>query len=129
MAREYFEKLNRLLDDLDISSELGSKVEVKHFFSGAALYVDSCMCASWSPAGLAFKLPEKEVSDLIASGAANPLKYFARGHVKAGYAVFENPAISNSATWKGYFMKAAQQVGKDGNAIKLNTPPAIRKKL
>ena len=115
MAKEYFEKLNRLLDELDIGSELGATVEVKHFFTGAALYVDECICASWSPAGLAFKLPDKEVSDLIASGAANRLKYCASGHVKAGYAVFENPAVSNLTTWKSYFMKAAQQVRQEGN--------------
>ncbi len=38
------------------------------------------MCASWLPAGLAFKLPEAEVNKLIASAKTKPLKYFEKGH-------------------------------------------------
>lgn len=85
-------------------------IEVKHFFSGAALYVDGTICASWSPQGLAFKLPEQEAESLIAKGKAKPLKYFAKGHIKKGYALFEDPESRDAVTWKKYFLKAVQQV-------------------
>jgi len=87
---------------------MDSPLEVKHFFSGAALYVDGKFCVSWSPVGLAFKLPEPEVSNLINSGKAKSLKYFPNGNIKKGYALFENPGLSNPNRWKPYFIMAAQ---------------------
>lgn len=56
--------------------EIILRMEVKHFFSGAALYVNATICASWSPVGLAFKLPDREVASLISNGGAKPLQYF-----------------------------------------------------
>jgi TfoX/Sxy family transcriptional regulator of competence genes len=104
MATEYLEKLSRLVHELGIENEFDGPVEVKHFFSGAALYIDKTMYVSWSPAGLAFKLPEPEVSKLIDSGMAKPLKYFPKGNVKKGYALFEDPDPENLNLWKPYFL-------------------------
>jgi len=95
MAKEYFEKLATLINDLYIESERNVPKEVKYFFSGPALYVDGKICASWSPVGLAFKLPEREVAKLIDGGKAKLLEYFPKGHIKKGYALFENPDFSN----------------------------------
>lgn len=110
MAKKYLEKLSSLIDELNIEADVSLSIEVKHFFSGAALYVDGKICVSWSPVGLAFKLPEEEVSKLINSGSARPLRYFPKGHVKKNYALFENPDLSSRKQWKKYFLKAAQQV-------------------
>ena len=107
MAREYFEKLTDLEHELQIEDEVESVLEVKHFFSGAALYSNGRICASWSPVGLAFNLSEQEASDLIASGEAMPLCYFAGGNVKSGYALFENPGDHERGYWKEYFVRAA----------------------
>ncbi len=74
MAKEYLEKLSSLISELNIEGEVGVPMETKHFFSGAALYVNKVICASWSPVGLAFKLPEHEVEKLISSGKAKQLK-------------------------------------------------------
>lgn len=108
MAKEYFEKLSTLVDILELNEEIDSLLEVKHFFSGAALYCDSQICASWSPAGLAFKLPDEETERLIASGEAMPLRYFATGHIKNGYALFENPTDRDASGWREYFVKAVR---------------------
>ena len=110
MAKEYLEKLSSLIFELKIENEVGLPMETKHFFSGAALYVNNTICASWSPVGLAFKLPEPEVQKLINSGKAKPLKYFPRGHIKKGYALFGNPSDEKTNQWKKYFIAAAQQV-------------------
>lgn len=106
MAKEYLEKLSGLISQLNIEKEVNCRLEVKHLFTGAALYVNEAICASWSPVGLAFKLPEKEVASLISSGTAKPLKYFPKGHVKKGYALFESPEKSIPSRWKAYFVKA-----------------------
>ena len=106
MAKLYFEKLSQLISDLDIETEVSGKLETKHFFSGAALYANKVICVSWSPGGLAFKLPESEVDRLLRSGKAKPLKYFEKGRIKEGYAMFENPESSKRARWKSYFLKA-----------------------
>ena len=110
MAKEYFEKLSKLLEEINIKKEVPFKMEVKHFFSGAALYVNKTICASWSPVGLAFKLPDQEVNKLINSGEAKPLKYFPKGHVKKGYALFENPGDKEPSQWKKYFITSTKQV-------------------
>ncbi|MBL4827366.1 MAG: hypothetical protein JKY66_06585 [Spongiibacteraceae bacterium] len=106
MAKEYFQKLSDLIDELKIENTLSSAVEVKHFFSGAALYIDGTLCVSWSPVGLAFKLPGNESETLITKGKAIPLKYFAKGHIKKGYALFENPNSKKPKHWEKYFLKA-----------------------
>ena len=106
MAKEYLEKLSGLILRLDVEKEVNCRIEVKHLFTGAALYVNNVICASWSPVGLAFKLPEKEVANLISSGRAKPLKYFPKGHVKNGYALFVSPEKSKPSRWKWYFVKA-----------------------
>lgn len=110
LAKEYFEKLTQLISDLKIEEDVSSSIEIKHFFSGAALYVNGALCVSWSPSGLAFKLPNSEVSQLISSGEAIPLKYFEKGHIKKDYATFEKPDLENMGLWKSYFIKAIHLV-------------------
>jgi len=110
MAKEYYNKLSNLLNELDIKNVIMKPIEVKHFFSGAALYVNQSICVSWSPVGLAFKMPEQEANKLITSGKAIPLKYFPKGHVKKGYALFENPDDKKPKQWKKYFITSATQV-------------------
>ena len=109
MAAEYLTKLIALLKDLNIERRVDHWIEVKHFFSGAALYVDDFICASLSPVGLAFKLTDSEVTRLIEKGAAIPLKYFPKGHIKKGYALFENPDLTELEKWREYFMRSIQQ--------------------
>lgn len=105
MAREYLDKLSHLVAALQLKNEF-DPIEIKHFFSGAALYRNGSMRASWSPVGLAFKLATAEVEDLIRRGEAIPLKYFPKGHIKKEYALFENPDVSKQAFWRNYFLKA-----------------------
>lgn len=110
MAKVYFEKLSDLVSHLGINDEVPVDLEIKHFFSGAALYVNKTICVSWSPGGLSFKLSELEVNRLLSSGKAKPLKYFEKGNTKEGYAMFENPESSKKSRWKSYFLKAIGQI-------------------
>ena len=106
MARKYLGKLCQLIVDLKIESETDAELEARHFFSGAALYANRVICASWTPAGLAFKLPQAEVDRLIANGKARPLRYFTKGNIKKGYVMFENPEQQKVDVWKRYLINA-----------------------
>jgi hypothetical protein len=108
MAKEYFEKLSKLIEDMGLESEISSSIEVKHFFSGAALYIGGKIYASLSPVGLAFKLPENEVEELISSGNALQLKYFPNGNIKKDYALFEEPDLTQIERWKKFFIKTTR---------------------
>ena len=109
MAKVYYEKLIALVDLLNLNELATGSIEIKHFFSGATLTYNGVICASLSPMGLAFKLPEQEVADLINKEQAVPLKYFAKGNIKKGFALFEDPQL-DSKRWKKYFTKAIHNI-------------------
>lgn len=115
MSRLYFDKLTELIAALEFSDELDADLTVKHFFNGAAAYVNGKICASWSPVGLAFKLRAEEVAELVAQGKAKPLKYFAKSPVKKGYALFDDPDSKQQAALRTYFLKAAAQALSTAN--------------
>ncbi len=52
---------------------------------------------------------EIEVARLITSGKAVPLKYFEKGRVKKGYAMFLDPEAAKKSRWKYYFLKAVAE--------------------
>ncbi len=88
MAHPYLEQLQALIctvnrNDVDLTC--------KHFFSGAALYANGNICASLSPAGLAFKLGSQRSKALIDSQVAIPLCYFEGAPTKSNYALFPDP--------------------------------------
>lgn len=74
----------------------------KHFFSGAALYSNMTICASLTPAGFAFKLPEQRCLELIKFGMASPLRYFANSPVKRGYVLFPDAGNLGNAAIVSY---------------------------
>ncbi len=81
MAQPYLDQLRKLVSATDGRHDL----VCKHFFSGAALYVECNICASLTPKGLAFKLPKSRCDDLIEQNKAIPLRYFDRSPIKQGY--------------------------------------------
>ncbi len=83
-----------------------ANIECKHFFSGAALYANGLICISLTPVGLAFKLPDNLSAELIESGVASPLRYFAKSPVKKGYALFSDFDRLDADSLKTYFRKA-----------------------
>jgi len=82
----------------------------KHFFSGAALYASGVMCASLTPVGLAFRLPADLRTELIDSGAASKLKYFAKSPIKKGYVLFSDIDNVSDADIAKYFGIAVAHV-------------------
>ena len=93
MAKEYLTRLKALLEPTLRKLEPGVKVEIKHFFSGAAAYADGRICITLTPAGLAMKLPEISRAKLLKSGA-KALRYFPKAPIKKDYLVLP-PSIRN----------------------------------
>ncbi|MCZ6640839.1 MAG: TfoX/Sxy family protein [Gammaproteobacteria bacterium] len=83
-------------------------IECKHFFSGAALYANGSICISLTPVGLAFKLPGDRSAELIETGVASPLRYFAKSPIKQGYALFSDFDSLDAESLETYFREATQ---------------------
>jgi hypothetical protein len=81
MAQPYLDQLRELVSAIDGRQSL----VCKHFFSGAALYVERSICVSLTSKGLAFKLPKSRCEDLFRQGKAIPLRYFDHSPIKKGY--------------------------------------------
>jgi len=86
MAQPYLDQLRELVSAIDGRQN----VVCKHFFNGAALYVERNICASLTPKGFAFKLPGSRCDDLFRQGKAIPLKYFDRSAIKQGYVLLSD---------------------------------------
>jgi TfoX/Sxy family transcriptional regulator of competence genes len=85
MAHPYLGQIQELVSEFDFSD---SDIVCKHFFSGAAVYVNGKIVASLSPKGLAFKLTELRCTEVLSEGLAVPLRYFEGSPVKRGYVLF-----------------------------------------
>ena len=103
MAEPFLENL-KVLASQHLKEQSG--IECKHFFSGAALYANGLICASLTPVGLAFKLPDDLCRELIESGAAFPLKYFAKSPVKKDYVLFPDFDDLDGSSLTRYFRDA-----------------------
>jgi len=88
MAKEYLEKLSIFIDMVAATCAEETSLECRHFFSGAALYVNNKICTTLTPGGLAIKLPESTRTNLFRNNQAIPLRYFSGGPVKKEYALF-----------------------------------------
>lgn len=97
------ERLAELALAVGIGSRTSLPVVTKPFFGGAALYVGGTIIASLSRVGLAFKIGEPAATALISDGKARPLRYFPGGHIKKGYALFEDADLSTTSGWESLF--------------------------
>lgn len=87
MAQKYLNELTTLMTRVGPATVKGVKMELKHFFSGAAVFVQGKICISLTPVGFALKLPEKWRDNLVEQAGAKPLRYFPKGPIKKDYVV------------------------------------------
>ena len=86
MAEPYLRQLSDLLAEAAPRPRPKAAIACKHFFSGAAAYADGHIFMSWTPVGLALKLPEAARAELRTAGA-KPLRYFPKGPIKKDYVI------------------------------------------
>lgn len=97
MAKEYLKQLSALMQPLTSGMFDDVKLECKHFFSGAAFYVDDKICITLTPAGFAIKLPEALRAEVLKQKGVEDLRYFPNGPVKKEYAVLSKENLNNKA--------------------------------
>ena len=119
MAKEYLERLSELIKRAKLEKLKNAKLEIKHFFSGAAVYVNSSICITLTPVGLAIKLPEQLRNKLIKQKNAKTLRYFAKGHIKKDYAVLPESILTDIKNLRLWLKTSIEYVnrknGKDNN--------------
>ncbi len=87
MTQAFVEKLTALMKQATSEQHEDVRLEIKHFFSGAAVYADGGICITLTPAGLALKLPEQHRATLLQKHGATPLRYFPKAPLKKEYVV------------------------------------------
>jgi len=95
MAQPYLNNLQHIIEQLQPNVQRLDTVICKHFFSGAAAYLEGRLFMSLSPVGLALKLPKNSIEELFEKGAI-PLQYFPKAPVKKDYAVLPVSLVENT---------------------------------
>ncbi|MCR4300477.1 MAG: TfoX/Sxy family protein [Sulfuricaulis sp.] len=95
MAQEYLQQLTVLLKQTTSGRFKGVKLECKHFFSGAAVFAAGRKCITYTPVGLALKLPKESLSTLMTDKGATPLCYFPKGPIKKGYVILPKAMLKD----------------------------------
>ena len=113
MAEPYFERLSQIIGRLGLTLPKSVVLEIKHFFSGAALYANGKICASLGPVGFAVKLPEESRTSLIDDGNGKEFRFFEKGPIKREYAVLSDAIIQDEKVLRRLIEISAQYaVGK-----------------
>jgi TfoX/Sxy family transcriptional regulator of competence genes len=87
MAKAYVDRLNEWMAEMIPDLSTPASLEIKHFFSGAAVYADGRICISFTPAGLALKLPKALRDELMKEEGTKSLQYFPESPIKKDYVV------------------------------------------
>ncbi len=101
MVERYVRDLRSLLQPVTAAATGDEAVEVRHFFSGAAAYVDGRIFMTLTTVGLALKLPKDARAELIDMGATR-LQYFKKGPIKKDYVIVPDALMANRdelASW------------------------------
>ena len=94
MAEPYLKDLKSIVQAADVSRGGAVEILCKHFFSGAAAYVDGRIFMTLTPVGLALKLPENDRNSLFDQGAKR-LKYFPNAPEKKDYVLLPSHSIGD----------------------------------
>ena len=102
MVRGYVEQLTSLMKQAASRKHRDVRLEIKHFFSGAAVYADGAICITLTPAGLALKLPSERRTTLFEKHGATPLRYFPKAPIKKEYAVLPAKIMDDKKALRGW---------------------------
>ena len=109
MAEPYLEELKSFLERDRVRREEAVDISCRHFFSGAAAYVDGHIFMTLTSVGLALKLPADDRSMLLDLGA-KPLRYFSKAPVKKGYVVLPIQFIGDDSVLNEWISRSIEFV-------------------
>ncbi len=110
MVKAYVEKLAELMQLAASEKHRDVRLEIKHFFSGAAVYANGAICVTYTPAGLALKLPESHRTTLLQKHGATPLRYFPKAPLKKEYVVLPASIVDDRKTLHRWFAESIAYV-------------------
>ena len=111
MAEPYLRDLTSIVEVACAQDGLVAEILCKHFFSGAAAYVDGRIFMTLTTVGLALKLPESDRDSLFEQGA-EPLMYFPNAPVKKDYVLLPNQLMDDEAVLNGWILRSIEFVRK-----------------
>lgn len=97
MAKIYLDRIKGLISPLTDGKVKSVEFKFKHFFSGAALYVNGKISMTLTPVGFALKLPEQIRESLIKDKSAKTLRYFPKAPIKKDYVILSEKVMADKA--------------------------------
>ena len=110
MTQPYVTQLKALIERVDPTWPPNATIEVKHFFGGAAAFVEGRIFMSLTKVGLALKLPQRVRLKLFESGNASELRYFSKSPVKKQYALMSDQYVHEAKPAKLWIETSAAYV-------------------
>jgi TfoX/Sxy family transcriptional regulator of competence genes len=111
MAEPYLRELKSIVERASVSCEGVAHITCKHFFSGAAAYVDGQIFMTLTTVGLALKLSPGDRNTLFEQGAT-PLQYFPKAPVKKDYVLTPLHLIDDDAGLRDWISRSIEFVRK-----------------
>jgi len=111
MVKEYLDRLNDLVNKIYPRKSKEIDIVVKHFFSGAAVYVNGKICMTLTPVGFAIKLPHEDLSKLKKEKGVRSLRYFSKAPIKKEYAVLPKSMMEDLVKLKRLIELSVSYVG------------------
>ena len=110
MVQVYVEQLTDLMKQAASRKHRDVRLEIKHFFSGAAVYANGAICITLTPVGFALKLPPERRTTLLEKHGATPLRYFPKAPIKKDYAVLPATIMDDRKALRGWVAKSIDYV-------------------
>jgi TfoX/Sxy family transcriptional regulator of competence genes len=105
MAEPYLKELQSIIERVTLQYGANGDIVCKHFFSGAAAYVNGHIFMTLTTVGLAIKLPERDRNALLNKGAKQ-LKYFPKAPVKKEYVVLPKKHVDDQSALAAWISKS-----------------------
>jgi len=115
MAKGYLDRLSVIMEQAIAGRFEDVNLECKHFFSGAAVYVDGRICISLTPVGFAIKLPEKSREILLKEKGTKHLRYFPTGPIKKDYVVLPKTMLNDMKVLRRWIKISIEYVLRNEN--------------
>ena len=99
MVQKYLDELSKIVK-ITVSEEFTQEnIRFNHFFNGAAAYANDKIFCTYTPSGIAVKLPVDKRKNLISSNKGSELRYFDKSPVKKDYVVLEKDDNEELNLW------------------------------
>lgn len=109
MVQKYVNMLSKIVENA-VDNYSQSNLIVKHFFSGAAAYFENKIFCTYTPVGIALKLPQNEIIDLIHADRGSELRYFEKAPIKKDYVVISDEITNDPNELNHWFQLSVKYV-------------------